>query len=143
MKGAVWNIRGLNQLGRNLSLGHIIRNNRLDFVGIQETKKEVFLLSFFKNLTFPIDYTWNFLPARGTIGGILLGVRDESFLVSNVSILKSSVRCLLVDTKKIFTWKVVVVYGSPYKERKIEFIDELHSVTSAWQGPLMTGVTLT
>jgi exonuclease III len=43
MKGVFWNIRGLNQPERNLSLGHIIRENRLDFVGIQETKKGSFL----------------------------------------------------------------------------------------------------
>jgi exonuclease III len=69
MKGVFWNIRGLNQPERNLSLGHIIRENRLDFVGIQETKKEVFLPSFLKNLTCPVEFTWNFLPTKGTAGG--------------------------------------------------------------------------
>jgi hypothetical protein len=37
MKGAFWNIRELNQPERNLSVGHIVRENRLDFIGIQET----------------------------------------------------------------------------------------------------------
>jgi exonuclease III len=135
----LWNIRGLNQPGRNLSLGHIIRDNRLDFVWIQETKKEVFMPSFLKNLTSPIDFTWNFLSTRGTSGAVLVGVRDESLLVTNVSILKSSVSCMLVDRKTNFSWKLVVVYGSPYEEGKMDFIDELHLVMSAWQGPMVIG----
>jgi exonuclease III len=39
MKGVMWNIRGLNQPGRSLSLGQLIREKHLDFVGVQETKK--------------------------------------------------------------------------------------------------------
>jgi hypothetical protein len=91
MKGAFWNIRGLNQPGRNLSLAHLIKENQLDFVGKQETKKEVFLPSFFKNLSCPVNFTWHFLPARGTTGGILVGFRDETLTACKVSILKSSV----------------------------------------------------
>jgi exonuclease III len=46
MKGLLWNIRGLNQPGRKLSLEQMIRENRLDFVGIQETKWKIFLWCF-------------------------------------------------------------------------------------------------
>jgi exonuclease III len=49
MKGILWNIRGLNMPGRKLSLEHIIRDHKLDFVGVQETKKEVFPINFLKN----------------------------------------------------------------------------------------------
>jgi hypothetical protein len=75
----------------------------------------VFLPIFLKNLTSPVDFTWNFLFARGTAGGILLGVRDETMLLFNVSMLKSSVSCMLVDRKKNFSSKLVV-YGSPCEE---------------------------
>jgi exonuclease III len=68
MIGAFWNIRGLNQTGRNLSLEHLIRNNRLDFVGVQETKREVFPLNFLRNLTTPAHFSWKFLPAKGIAG---------------------------------------------------------------------------
>jgi exonuclease III len=56
MKGAFWNIRGLNIPNRNLCLGKFIRENSLDFVGIQETKKVEFLPSFLKNLTTLIPF---------------------------------------------------------------------------------------
>jgi hypothetical protein len=132
MKGVFWNIRGLNRFGRNLSLGSIIRDNGLDFMGVQETKKEEFIPSFLKNLITPATFQWHFLPAKRTAGGILLGVR-ESLGVSNVSILKYCVSCMLMDKRKNFSWKLVVVYAPPpYDEGKVEFIDELHSVLASW-----------
>jgi hypothetical protein len=42
------------------------------------------------------------LPARGTAGGILVGVREDSFVMSGVSILKSYVSCMLQDRKISF-----------------------------------------
>jgi exonuclease III len=69
MKGLIWNIRGLNQPERSLSLGQLIRSNHVDFVGIQETKKEEFPQNFLKNLVSPIVFSWHFLPAKGTVGG--------------------------------------------------------------------------
>jgi hypothetical protein len=42
MKGVFWNMRGLNQPGKNLCLGEVIRDNHLDFVGIQEIEKGKF-----------------------------------------------------------------------------------------------------
>jgi exonuclease III len=75
MKGLIWNIRGLNQPGRKICLEKLIRDNRVDFVGIQETKKEDFFSSFLKNLSCPTVFEWHFLPAKGTAGGILVGVR--------------------------------------------------------------------
>jgi hypothetical protein len=33
----------------------------------------------------------------------------------------------------------VVVYGTPYDDRKPNFIDELHLVLEGWQGPIMVG----
>jgi hypothetical protein len=34
---------------------------------------------------------------------------------------------------------MVVVYGSPYEETKMEFIDKLHRVMDQWQGPTLVG----
>jgi endonuclease/exonuclease/phosphatase family metal-dependent hydrolase len=69
----------------------------------------------------------------------LVGVREDSFLMSNVSILKFSISCMLLDKKTNLSWRLVIVYGSPYDEGKPEFIDELHLVLSKWQGPTIVG----
>jgi len=49
-----------------------------------------------------------------------------------------SISVMIKDIKTGFYWKLVVVYGSPYEDGKQEFLDELHSVMSRWQGPTMT-----
>jgi exonuclease III len=46
MIGAFWNVRGLNKEGRLQWLADFLKDNNLDFVGLQETKKENFEESF-------------------------------------------------------------------------------------------------
>jgi hypothetical protein len=79
MIGTFWNIRGLNKPGRSKCLGDFILDNKLDFVGILESKKEkiydAFLDSICKNTS------WNMVPANGTKGGILIGVKTQKFEV--------------------------------------------------------------
>jgi hypothetical protein len=57
MRGVFWNIRGLNQPGRNISLEHLIKSNRVDFVGVQKTKRKSFAPIFLKNLTNPAVFS--------------------------------------------------------------------------------------
>jgi hypothetical protein len=63
MIGAVWNIRGLNKSGRFKCLAEFIRINGLDFVGIQETKKDKIVDKDFQAIDS--NMSWNFLPAVG------------------------------------------------------------------------------
>jgi hypothetical protein len=46
---------------------------------------------------------------------------------------------VLINHEDNFMWRLVVVYGSPYEESKIEFIEELDSVMGGWQGPTLLG----
>lgn len=46
---------------------------------------------------------------------------------------------MLQDKKSSFSWKLVVVYGSPYEDGKEAVIEELHTVMSSWQGLVMVG----
>lgn len=39
MIGVVWNVRDLNKEGRLQSITDFVKDNKLDFVGFQETKK--------------------------------------------------------------------------------------------------------
>jgi len=75
MLGAFWNIRGLNKSGRLECLKDFIDTNKLDFVGIQETKKSSFHESLFAAMSH--DFSWNYLPDEGTAGGILVGFRTS------------------------------------------------------------------
>jgi hypothetical protein len=38
-----------------------------------------------------------------------------------------------------FTMRLIVVYGTPYEETKLEFIDELPLVMENWEGATLVG----
>jgi hypothetical protein len=50
-----------------------------------------------------------------------------------------SVSCVLQEKAQNFSWKLLVVYGPAYEDKKVEFIDELHSILTSWQGPMLIG----
>jgi hypothetical protein len=81
MKGGFWNIRGLNKIGRAKTVTDLISMNRLDFWGIQETKKAIITDSFLKAMAKSFD--WRYVPARGTVGGILCGFKFTIFEILN------------------------------------------------------------
>jgi exonuclease III len=64
MIGAFWNIRGLNKKAMIHCLNEFISTNRLDFVGIQETKKNKFDESLLNAINR--DMAWNSVPTKGT-----------------------------------------------------------------------------
>jgi hypothetical protein len=48
--------------------------NKLEFVGLQETKKVEFNANILGLID--IDMNWNYMPAVGTAGGILVDFKD-------------------------------------------------------------------
>ena len=77
MIGAIWNVRGLNKKGRLQCITDFVNENKLDFVGFQEIKKESFEDSFLNYVNR--DFIWNFLPTQGTAGGILVDLNSRKF----------------------------------------------------------------
>jgi hypothetical protein len=77
MIGAFWNVRGLNKTGSLSCLGDFIKQYKLDFVGIIETKKAIIADSFLRAVSNKM--TWNYLPAVGSVGGILARVKTDSY----------------------------------------------------------------
>jgi hypothetical protein len=76
---------------------------------------------------------------RGDYWGLLLGIKEDVGVVSSITSLEFSLSCVVQNKKDGFVWKLVVVYGAPYEDKKPDFIDELHLILSAWQGPIMVG----
>lgn len=50
-------------------------------------------------------------------------------------ILEFSISLMMMDKKTGFSWRLFVVYGSPYDEGKQAFLTELDSVMAHWLGP--------
>jgi exonuclease III len=76
MKVTFWNLRGLNKPGRMKCLSNFIKVNNLDLIGVQETKKELIPQSFLDGVDK--KFSWKYVPAKGTVGGILLGCKTAS-----------------------------------------------------------------
>lgn len=132
MIGMFWNIRGLSELERVPALINMIKSNHVDFVGILETKKKFFHEGFLRSLTGNIPFTWNYLPAQGSAGGILVGVSFDKFQVTMGDKLEFSLSNMFQDKRSSFCWKLVTIYGSPYEEGKQSFLEELHKVMQPW-----------
>lgn len=142
MIGFLWNIRGMNKIDRLPTLIGKIRASHADFVGIMETKKNIFPAGLLKNLSSNIPFNWCYKESKGTAGGILVGANSDLYNMQVVEILLFSVSVILTDKKTGFSWKFVVVYGPTYEDLKQAFIDELHKVIGSWTGPILLGVIL-
>jgi exonuclease III len=140
MKGAFWNVRGLNKACRMNGLADFVRTNKLDFMGIQETKKTSISDGFFGAVCKHMN--WDYLLAKGSAGGILIGVRSECFSTSDCEKYNYCMSIMIRNCVDKYDWKLIVVYGSPYEEHKSKFLEELDSVMAVWQGTTLIGGTL-
>jgi exonuclease III len=117
----------------------LIRDTCPDLISFSETKKADFSGFQIQSIDCYNVYTWNWLPADGTAGGILVGVKEDSFEVISWEIFKYCVSVIIRDRKNGGVWRFVSVYGSSYDEFKLEFINELHNVMACWDGPTLIG----
>ena len=74
-----------------------------------------------------------------TAGGIIVGFRDDLFEVVSRSCFKYCVFVVVADKRENTIWQLVVVYGTPYYEFKMEFIAELHDIMDRCAVPTLFG----
>src|ERR1035438_663850 len=73
-----WNARGLGSSVKRRYLSDIIRDNKIDIVCLQETKKEVFHERTLRSLSTSISQ-WVYKPSNGASGGLLFGFNNSLF----------------------------------------------------------------
>jgi hypothetical protein len=117
---------GLNKSGRLQCLSDFIAKHKLDFVGIEETKKAEFSSGFLNSAYSSMD--WKYIPAQGTTGGILFGSRSATMSVVRWKEYKYCATVIVKNCHDNFVWRLVIVYGSPCEESKMEFIEELQEM---------------
>ena len=139
MIGSIWNIRGTGKTGRKQTLADLIHDHKLEFIGIQETKCVSFSPRFLKYISGPWDFSWLELPANKSAGGILVGLREDLFEVITHCCFKFCLSVVLLDKRLNDVWQMVIVYGTPYYEYKMEFIAELHDIMDKSVVPIMFG----
>ena len=103
----------------------ICKEHNLDFIGIQETKSESFSATYLSSLAGNKHFCWKWLPARGTAGGILMGVDADNFDIVDWSVNTFSVSCKVMNKKDGFGSMITTVYGPVYDDKKEDFLLEL------------------
>jgi hypothetical protein len=74
MIGATWNIRSLAKPGRKQAIIDFMSEHKIEFIGFQETKKEIIHPGFLKSISGRFEFNWFSLPAKKTAGGIFCRV---------------------------------------------------------------------
>jgi exonuclease III len=128
MNSLSWNIRGIDAPGRKKCITDTLAKSHASIVAFQETKKESFSASYLDSISIGRNFVWNSLPAKGTAGGILVGVDSDLFEIIAWDIKVFSVSCILKNKVDSRVWRHISVYGSPYEEGKEEFLSELHTL---------------
>ena len=97
MKGVFWNCRSVGKKGVVACIKDMLSDYSFDFIGIQETMKNDYNLSFFRKLDPNNNFFWKWVPSVGKSGGISCGVKNESLEVNAVKIGKYMLQFVLWD----------------------------------------------
>ena len=73
MKLLCWNIRGFGLTGQRRQLNEYLCQEEIDIVGLQEAICQDYSMHELQGLSRH-QFAWQWLPATGQSGGILLGV---------------------------------------------------------------------
>jgi hypothetical protein len=130
-----WNVRGLNNPQKRESVKHWLRSWKCDAVCLQETKLEVVDLQLVRSLWGSPYVDWDFLPAIGSAGGVLM-IWDTRVLEKINSMVKTfSVSCHWKGVADGLEWVGSGLYGPTNDLLRRELWEELKSVYSRWNIP--------
>jgi hypothetical protein len=99
----------------------------------------MFTDSYLEALSGRKQFCWNWLPSKGSAGGILLGVNKDVFEVENWVIREFSVSCDVVDKNGGFKGRITTIYGAADDSRRQEFIEEIHCMLNRRKEPTIIG----
>jgi hypothetical protein len=139
MAGAFWNIRGVNDSAKRDRFHDAVCDNKLEFVGFSETKKEILPISWLYNMTGSRPFTWHVVPSKGLSGSMALGVNTDVYEVLEAGDGEFFIRMLVKEKVSGFTWKLVSVYGAPHAKDRDRFLIELVQVISCNIFPSLIG----
>lgn len=123
----IWNLRGFGQRDRRRQLIEYIREQHLDFVGLQETTCSSFSQVEVDSLGGAMDFQWEWIPALGRLGGILLGLNKDSFADISFSRGELFLGAEVLQKKNNFRWELIVVYRPADHSRSLDLLQELYA----------------
>ena len=121
-----WNVRGLNEAARRETVVQLVKDNQPLLVCFQETKLQNITSQLAREIVGNLDF--QFAPANGTCGGILLAWNPDLVIASNLLIREFSL--LMNNTMRMtnVSFLISVVYGPTEDADKGRFMEELKSM---------------
>src|ERR1041385_3984367 len=138
MKIIFWHIRGFGARGHRNQLRDLLFCEHIDILCLQETKRDNFSLTDFNGLGGS-DFTWNWVPAIGSAGGILIGSRNDLLDVSNVLVSEFFLSLRLTCRVSSVSWDLVSVYGPSDHTLSARFLEALDVHLSNQTFPVLLG----
>jgi hypothetical protein len=126
-----YNIRGFGQQGCRTQLRDYSRSCRLDFIGLQETIKKDFTMVELRGLEWGGQFVWNWLPANGHSGGLLLGFWEDTFEVVEWKKGDFFLSTSVLHRSSKYFWCFFLVSVLADHGRSNEFVGELASAVRA------------
>jgi exonuclease III len=139
MIGLIWNCQGLGNGIKIEFLKELIRKERIEFIGIQETNKKSFEDSWLQSISSNRNFAWFWSLAKGRSGGLLVGLDADVFDIRQVDKVDFMIKVLLAHKESGFIWNFINVYGAAQNDYKQIFLTELASFCSNCKYPMLIG----
>lgn len=125
-----WNVRvrGIIKPARRRQIKEYIYELHLDYVGLQETKKQDFTDRELAEIGGNCSFTWIWVPAQGLSGGILVGIKTDIMEMEDVKIGHYSIATTLIHRVSNFRWIQVTVYGPAHHDASRDFLEEITEI---------------
>lgn len=123
-----WNIRGINAEGKWESLRNKILESNYDIVIIQETKREVFDISYIRKF-YPSNFdAFCFLPSVGASVGILVAWKSSVFIGTELFQNNFAISVEFSSVQSNDSWILTSVYGPCDNEGKEAFMNWFENI---------------
>ena len=119
-------------------LREIIIAEKVDIIGMQETIKHTFTRQELETISVG-NFTWNWLPARGHSGGILVGVKLDDKEVEDWFVGDFLIAVTIRERKTNFRWVLMTVYGPAQHDLSVDFLTETSGRLNGQTLPVVIG----
>ena len=85
MYALFFNARGLGDPEKKIFVCNSIKDFKLDFICVQETKKTDFSDAWLNDISGSLTFIWLWEPSKGASGGLLMGVLEDRYEVGSCS----------------------------------------------------------
>jgi exonuclease III len=118
-----WNIRGTNSEKKWLAIANKILESECDIICLQETKRAIFDLQDIKKFCPKKFNRFEYLPAVGTAGGLII-IWNGALFDGHIAFQNDfSISINMTSNITKQSWILTNIYGPSQAERKADFID--------------------